>query len=51
MAPNKYTAEEVITAFKRPTQRKTSEQPEDFKHLDINEVRRALTYLDPSDMR
>lgn len=49
MAPNKYTAEEVITAFKRPTQRKTSEQPEDFKHLDINEVRRALTYLDPSD--
>ena len=49
MSPNKYTAEEVIAAFKKPRQTKTSEEAENSKHLDINEVRRALTYLDPSN--
>ena len=49
MAPNKYTAEEVIAAFKKPRQTKTSKEAENSKHLDINEVRRALTYLDPSN--
>jgi hypothetical protein len=49
MAPHKYNVEEVIAAIKKPTQRKTSEEPEGSKHLDINEVRRTLTYLDPSN--
>ena len=49
MAPHKYNAEEVIAAFKKPTQRKISEEPEGSKHLDINEIKRALTYLDPSN--
>ena len=49
MAPLKYKAEEVIAAFKKPAQRRTSEEAENSKHLDINEVRRALTYLDPSN--
>ena len=51
MAPHKYNAEEVIAAFKKPTQRKISEEPEGSKHLDINQVRRALTYLDPSNRK
>ena len=49
MVPHKYNAEEIIAAFKKSTQRKTNREPECSEHLDINEVKRALTYLDPSN--
>lgn len=49
MAPHKYNTEEVIAAFKKPTWEKPSKEPEGSKYLDINEIKRALTYLDPSN--
>ena len=49
MAPHKYNTEEIIAAFKNPTWENPSKEPEDPKHLDINEIKRALTYLDPND--
>ena len=49
MVPHQYNAEEIIAAFKKSTQRKTNREPEWSKHLDVNEIKRALTYLDPSN--
>ena len=49
MIPHKYTAEEIITAFERPANSSKRTNAKERKNPDQEEIRHALTYLDPSD--
>ena len=49
MIPHKYTAEEIIAAFERPANSSKQTNAQERKNPDQEEIRRALTCLDPSD--
>ena len=49
MIPHKYTAEETIATFERPANLSKQTNAWERKNPDQEEIRRALTCLDPSD--
>lgn len=51
MIPHKYTAEEIIAAFERPANSSKRTNAKERKNPDQEEIRHALTYLDPSDRK